>query len=234
MTRNSGPQYKTTLTDPGKHGAPAAAWTATQLRSAPPRSAPLQPGSRSSRDPRPAPPRSTPPRSGSPSLGEGGHTGHAARARPFWRGEPPERCVDRGPERGPVPPLPLVAPRAGGGGERRGGPGAPALQRGAMRHLPYFCRGEVVKGFGRGSKELGIPTGERARRAQLPGAARAECPRAGPRRGVEGLRRVAEALRPARPWAGGGSAAGRCRAAGAEPRRAPAKRRCGRALTKLA
>ncbi|XP_070536045.1 riboflavin kinase-like [Ptychodera flava] len=24
--------------------------------------------------------------------------------------------------------------------------------------LPYFCRGEVVKGFGRGSKELGIPT----------------------------------------------------------------------------
>ncbi|XP_020601506.1 riboflavin kinase-like isoform X2 [Orbicella faveolata] len=23
---------------------------------------------------------------------------------------------------------------------------------------PYFCRGEVVKGFGRGSKELGIPT----------------------------------------------------------------------------
>lgn len=29
-----------------------------------------------------------------------------------------------------------------------------------MRHLPYFCRGEVVKGFGRGSRELGIPTGE--------------------------------------------------------------------------
>ncbi|XP_077993572.1 riboflavin kinase-like [Glandiceps talaboti] len=24
--------------------------------------------------------------------------------------------------------------------------------------LPYFCRGEVIKGFGRGSKELGIPT----------------------------------------------------------------------------
>ncbi|XP_061875122.1 riboflavin kinase [Colius striatus] len=27
-----------------------------------------------------------------------------------------------------------------------------------MRHLPYCHRGEVVKGFGRGSKELGIPT----------------------------------------------------------------------------
>lgn len=27
-----------------------------------------------------------------------------------------------------------------------------------MRSLPYFCRGEVVRGFGRGSKELGIPT----------------------------------------------------------------------------
>ncbi|XP_051965354.1 riboflavin kinase-like [Xyrauchen texanus] len=27
-----------------------------------------------------------------------------------------------------------------------------------MRSLPYFCRGEVVHGFGRGSKELGIPT----------------------------------------------------------------------------
>ncbi|KAF1433083.1 Riboflavin kinase, partial [Spheniscus magellanicus] len=32
----------------------------------------------------------------------------------------------------------------------------------AVRHLPYFCRGEVMKGFGRGSKELGIPTDERA------------------------------------------------------------------------
>ncbi|KAG8455263.1 hypothetical protein GDO86_001458 [Hymenochirus boettgeri] len=28
----------------------------------------------------------------------------------------------------------------------------------AMDTLPFFCRGEVVKGFGRGSKELGIPT----------------------------------------------------------------------------
>uniref|UniRef100_A0A8D0HC65 Riboflavin kinase n=1 Tax=Sphenodon punctatus TaxID=8508 RepID=A0A8D0HC65_SPHPU len=27
-----------------------------------------------------------------------------------------------------------------------------------MTHLPYFCRGEVVRGFGRGSKELGIRT----------------------------------------------------------------------------
>lgn len=35
---------------------------------------------------------------------------------------------------------------------------------GVMRHLPYFCRGEVVRGFGRGSKQLGIPTGERRRR----------------------------------------------------------------------
>lgn len=29
-----------------------------------------------------------------------------------------------------------------------------------MRPLPYFCRGQVVRGFGRGSKQLGIPTGE--------------------------------------------------------------------------
>ncbi|XP_033283926.1 riboflavin kinase-like [Orcinus orca] len=27
-----------------------------------------------------------------------------------------------------------------------------------MRHLPYFCRGQVVRGFGRGSKQPGIPT----------------------------------------------------------------------------
>lgn len=27
-----------------------------------------------------------------------------------------------------------------------------------MRSLPYFCRGKVARGFGRGSKHLGIPT----------------------------------------------------------------------------
>ena len=29
--------------------------------------------------------------------------------------------------------------------------------------LPYFTKGEVVTGFGRGSRQLGIPTGERFR-----------------------------------------------------------------------
>ena len=33
----------------------------------------------------------------------------------------------------------------------------PAL---VYRCLPYYARGPVVKGFGRGSKQLGIPTGE--------------------------------------------------------------------------
>jgi FAD synthase len=28
-----------------------------------------------------------------------------------------------------------------------------------MKGLPYFTVGKVVKGFGRGSKDLGIPTG---------------------------------------------------------------------------
>ena len=28
-----------------------------------------------------------------------------------------------------------------------------------MTCLPHFCSGKVVKGFGRGSKDLGIPTG---------------------------------------------------------------------------
>ncbi|CAH1251550.1 RFK [Branchiostoma lanceolatum] len=31
------------------------------------------------------------------------------------------------------------------------------------RVLPYFCRGKVVHGFGRGSKELGIPTANLAK-----------------------------------------------------------------------
>ena len=29
-----------------------------------------------------------------------------------------------------------------------------------MACLPFYTQGDVVKGFGRGSKELGIPTGE--------------------------------------------------------------------------
>lgn len=28
-----------------------------------------------------------------------------------------------------------------------------------VKHLPYYATGTVVNGFGRGSKELGIPTG---------------------------------------------------------------------------
>ncbi|KAG7476273.1 hypothetical protein MATL_G00081170 [Megalops atlanticus] len=27
-----------------------------------------------------------------------------------------------------------------------------------MKSLPFFCRGKVIRGFGRGSKQLGIPT----------------------------------------------------------------------------
>jgi FAD synthase len=29
-----------------------------------------------------------------------------------------------------------------------------------IKGLPHFARGTVVKGFGRGSKDLGIPTGQ--------------------------------------------------------------------------
>ena len=57
-------------------------------------------------------------------------------------------------------PLPCVTVR---------GHCVPSNERGAvrgklvMKSLPYFCRGEVIRGFGRGSKELGIPTGELTR-----------------------------------------------------------------------
>lgn len=34
----------------------------------------------------------------------------------------------------------------------------PAKKKVVMGPLPYYCSGEVVRGFGRGSKELGIPT----------------------------------------------------------------------------
>ena len=37
---------------------------------------------------------------------------------------------------------------------------AERARMGSESCLPYFARGEVVKGFGRGSKELGIPTGK--------------------------------------------------------------------------
>ncbi|KAM6391958.1 riboflavin kinase-like [Rhynochetos jubatus] len=67
-------------------------------------------------------------------------------ASPFARGE----CqgVPRA-EGCSAPAWNLVAPGARRSRER------PAAMRG---HLPYFCRGQVVKGLGRGSKELGIPT----------------------------------------------------------------------------
>lgn len=32
-----------------------------------------------------------------------------------------------------------------------------------LKNLPIFVRGIVVKGFGRGSKELGVPTGNKIR-----------------------------------------------------------------------
>uniref|UniRef100_A0A8V0YZM4 riboflavin kinase n=1 Tax=Gallus gallus TaxID=9031 RepID=A0A8V0YZM4_CHICK len=56
-----------------------------------------------------------------------------------------------------------AAAAAGSGGARPGSArlgaaGSAGRSVAAMRHLPYFCRGEVVKGFGRGSKELGVPT----------------------------------------------------------------------------
>lgn len=32
------------------------------------------------------------------------------------------------------------------------------MTRAILQKLPHYCKGEIVKGFGRGSKELGIPT----------------------------------------------------------------------------
>lgn len=74
-------------------------------------------------------------------------------------------------------PSSLTCPPAGPGGPGTASTAAPPDSRsrpqpepeadGVMRHLPYFCRGQVVRGFGRGSKQLGIPTGER-RRARSP------------------------------------------------------------------
>ncbi|XP_060001908.1 riboflavin kinase-like [Lagenorhynchus albirostris] len=41
--------------------------------------------------------------------------------------------------------------------DARTGPQPATRTDGVMRHLPYFCRGQVVR-FGRGPKHLGIPT----------------------------------------------------------------------------
>ncbi|XP_027578151.2 LOW QUALITY PROTEIN: riboflavin kinase [Pipra filicauda] len=80
------------------------------------------------------------------------------RAHSGGRAGPAESRMDREQER-PAPSSPAVGSAVceGVAAERCGGGGLAALPC-AMRHLPYFCRGEVVKGFGRGSKELGIPT----------------------------------------------------------------------------
>ncbi|XP_025920142.1 riboflavin kinase [Apteryx rowi] len=77
-----------------------------------------------------------------------------------------EVSVARRPGNSAAGQLRLARPRAGSvscsGAARaraaRPGPNGHRRPPAAMRHLPYFCRGEVVKGFGRGSKELGIPT----------------------------------------------------------------------------
>ncbi|KAJ8778279.1 hypothetical protein J1605_013778 [Eschrichtius robustus] len=42
--------------------------------------------------------------------------------------------------------------------DAQAGPQPAPRADGVMRHLPYFCRGQVVRGFGRSSKQLGIPT----------------------------------------------------------------------------
>lgn len=83
-------------------------------------------------------------------------------AEPIWRRgvggrHPPPPCAGCAPGRSPLLFPPSWLGVALGEEEAvSGGGGA------AMRQLPYFCRGEVVKGFGRGSRQLGVPTGERA------------------------------------------------------------------------
>ncbi|XP_039699983.1 LOW QUALITY PROTEIN: riboflavin kinase [Pteropus medius] len=68
---------------------------------------------------------------------------------------------------GPPAVLPPVSPGWSGGSgtaltaappDLRTGPQPAPRVDGVMRLLPYFCRGQVVRGFGRGSKQLGIPT----------------------------------------------------------------------------
>ncbi|XP_032979782.1 riboflavin kinase [Rhinolophus ferrumequinum] len=88
-----------------------------------------------------------------------------AETQPLSRGRASVGSAAQGACRGPSPALP--ASRLGRGPstactaappDRRTGPQPAPEADGVMRHLPYFCRGEVVRGFGRGSKQLGIPT----------------------------------------------------------------------------
>uniref|UniRef100_A0A8C3C1D5 Riboflavin kinase n=1 Tax=Cairina moschata TaxID=8855 RepID=A0A8C3C1D5_CAIMO len=80
-------------------------------------------------------------------------------AEPIWRRgvggrHPPPPCAGCAPGRSPLlfPPPSWLGVALGEEEAVSGGGGA------AMRQLPYFCRGEVVKGFGRGSRQLGVPT----------------------------------------------------------------------------
>ncbi|XP_028002115.2 riboflavin kinase [Eptesicus fuscus] len=74
----------------------------------------------------------------------------------------PARCAPARPAQRPPPASPGWS---GGPGttstaappDLRTGP-QPESRADVMKNLPYFCRGEVVRGFGRGSKQLGIPT----------------------------------------------------------------------------
>uniref|UniRef100_A0A8C9FI44 Riboflavin kinase n=2 Tax=Phasianidae TaxID=9005 RepID=A0A8C9FI44_PAVCR len=104
------------------------------------------------------------------AAGGEGRSRRRGRGRAHRRGEAEAcRCVlplgvrrcppPRGGARGEAG----AAAAAGSGGvrpgfARLGAAGSAGRSVAAMRHLPYFCRGEVVKGFGRGSKELGVPT----------------------------------------------------------------------------